>query len=124
MRRIDAVTAGGDAPGMNATIHPAVRAAVPNGLGVMEIERGCAGLTTGQIRPLSTRSISGIINHGGAMLRTARCVENGKLEHVITPMFYDRMDEWIRMMKNSVGKVAYYFSSHRMMRTYVTEAHL
>jgi starch phosphorylase len=47
-----------------------------------------------------------------------------KLEYVIIPMFYDRHDEWIRMMKNSIGKIAYYFNSHRMMRRYVTEAYL
>jgi starch phosphorylase len=47
-----------------------------------------------------------------------------KLEYVITPMFYDRHDEWIKMMKNSISKIAYYFNSHRMMRRYVTDAYL
>ena len=47
-----------------------------------------------------------------------------KLEYVITPMFYERHDEWIRLMKNSIGKIAYYFNSHRMMRRYVTDAYL
>jgi starch phosphorylase len=47
-----------------------------------------------------------------------------KLEYVITPMFYDRHDEWIKMMKNSIGKIAYYFNSHRMMRRYVIDAYL
>ena len=47
-----------------------------------------------------------------------------KLEYIIIPMFYERRDEWIRMMKNSIGKIAYYFNSHRMMRRYVTEAYL
>ncbi|MGE5555070.1 MAG: alpha-glucan family phosphorylase [Methanocella sp.] len=47
-----------------------------------------------------------------------------KLEYVIMPTFYDHQDEWIRLMKNSIGKVAYYFNSHRMMRRYVTEAYL
>ena len=47
-----------------------------------------------------------------------------KLEYIIVPMFYQRRDEWIRMMKNSIGKIAYYFNSHRMMRRYVTEAYL
>jgi starch phosphorylase len=47
-----------------------------------------------------------------------------KLEYVIIPMFYERHDEWIKMMKNSVGKIAYYFNSHRMMRRYVTDAYL
>jgi len=47
-----------------------------------------------------------------------------KLEYIIIPRFYQRRDEWIRMMKNSIGKIAYYFNSHRMMRRYVTEAYL
>jgi starch phosphorylase len=47
-----------------------------------------------------------------------------KLEYVITPMFYDRRDEWLKLMKNSIGKIAYYFNSHRMMRRYVIDAYL
>ena len=47
-----------------------------------------------------------------------------KLEYIIIPMFYQRRDEWIRMMENSIGKIAYYFNSHRMMHRYVTEAYL
>ncbi len=47
-----------------------------------------------------------------------------KLEYVIMPTFYDRRDQWISLMKNSIGKIAYYFNSHRMMRRYVTEAYL
>ena len=47
-----------------------------------------------------------------------------KLEYVITPIFYDRRDEWVKLMKNSIGKIAYYFNSHRMMRRYVIDAYL
>ncbi|MFP3984451.1 MAG: alpha-glucan family phosphorylase [Candidatus Bathyarchaeia archaeon] len=47
-----------------------------------------------------------------------------KLEYIIIPLFYQKRDEWIKMMKNSMGKIAYYFNSHRMMRQYVTEAYL
>ncbi len=47
-----------------------------------------------------------------------------KLEYVIIPKYYDERDEWIKMMKNSIGKIAYYFNSHRMMMRYVTEAYL
>jgi len=47
-----------------------------------------------------------------------------KLEYVIMPMFYTKRDEWIRAMKNSIEKIAYYFNCHRMMRRYVTEAYL
>ncbi len=47
-----------------------------------------------------------------------------KLEYIIVPTFYHRKDEWVRMMNNSIGMLAYYFNSHRMMRRYVTEAYL
>jgi starch phosphorylase len=47
-----------------------------------------------------------------------------KLEYLIVPKFYHNRDDWIQMMKNSIGKVAYYFNSHRMMRRYASEAYL
>lgn len=47
-----------------------------------------------------------------------------KLEYLIIPKFYQQRDEWINVMKNSIGKVAYYFNSHRMMRRYATDAYL
>lgn len=75
MQRIGVVTAGGDAPGMNAAIRSIVRTAIFHGLEVMGIERGYMGLIEGQIRPLSPRSVSGIINLGGTILKTARCEE-------------------------------------------------
>jgi starch phosphorylase len=48
----------------------------------------------------------------------------GKLQYLIIPEFYDDRDKWIDMMKYSIGKVAYYFNTHRMMRRYVTDAYL
>ncbi len=47
-----------------------------------------------------------------------------KLEYLIIPKFYEQRDDWIDMMRNSIGKVAYYFNSHRMMRRYATDAYL
>ncbi len=47
-----------------------------------------------------------------------------KLENIIVPMFYSRRDEWIKMMKGSIGKIAYYFNSDRVVQRYVTEAYL
>lgn len=46
-----------------------------------------------------------------------------KLENIIIPTFYNNKKIWIRMMQNAIGKNAYYFNSHRMMRRYVTEAY-
>jgi starch phosphorylase len=47
-----------------------------------------------------------------------------KLQYVVVPKFYEARDDWINLMKNSIGKIAYYFNSHRMMRRYATDAYL
>ena len=73
VNRIGVVTAGGDAPGMNAAIRAVVRSAIHNGLEVIGFERGYAGLIEGLARPLKARSVSGIINLGGTILKTRRC---------------------------------------------------
>jgi starch phosphorylase len=48
----------------------------------------------------------------------------GKLSNTIAPMFYNRRNEWVELMKSSIGKIAYYFNSHRMMHRYTTEAYM
>ncbi len=47
-----------------------------------------------------------------------------KLHYLIIPAFYKERNRWIEMMKNSIGKIAYYFNTDRMMRRYITEAYL
>jgi len=47
-----------------------------------------------------------------------------KLEYLVIPAFYNNRDAWTYLMRNSIGKIAYYFHSHRMMRRYATEAYL
>lgn len=47
-----------------------------------------------------------------------------KLSKVIIPLYYDDRKGWIKIMKNAIGKNAYYFNTHVMMRRYVTEAYL
>jgi len=74
MQNIGVVTAGSDALGMSAAIRSVVRTVIFNGLKVVGIERGYAGLIRGKIRP-----VSGIINRGGTVLKTARC-EKIKME--------------------------------------------
>lgn len=74
-KKVAIVTSGGDAPGMNAAIRAVVRAAIFNKLDVFGIERGYQGLLEGEIKPLYLRSVSGIINRGGTILKTIRCEE-------------------------------------------------
>ena len=75
MRCIGVLTSGGDAPGMNAAIRAVTRTAMFNGLQVKGILRGYKGLITDEIVTFQTESVSNIINHGGTILKTARCLE-------------------------------------------------
>ncbi|WP_106829759.1 6-phosphofructokinase [Parabacteroides pacaensis] len=72
---IGILTSGGDAPGMNAAIRAVTRAAIYNGIAVKGIYRGYKGLITGEIVPFKTENVSNIIQHGGTILKTARCLE-------------------------------------------------
>lgn len=47
-----------------------------------------------------------------------------KLEYLVIPRYYEDRFIWIKMMQNAIGKNAYYFNTHRMMRRYVTEAYI
>lgn len=72
MQRIAVLTSGGDAPGMNAAIRAVVRRAIYEGLEVVGVERGFAGLFSGALTPLGLSSVADIIHRGGTVLRTAR----------------------------------------------------
>jgi starch phosphorylase len=47
-----------------------------------------------------------------------------KLEETIIPLYYNNRKGWTKVLKNAIGKNAYYFNTHVMMRRYVTEAYL
>lgn len=73
MKTIGVLTSGGDSPGMNAAVRAVVRACAHHGLNCMGVYRGFQGLVDGDVRPLGPRDVSGIIDRGGTILRTARC---------------------------------------------------
>ena len=60
---------------MNAAIRSVVRCALSAKLEVFGIFRGWQGLIDDEVKPLDHRSVSGIINLGGTILKTARCAE-------------------------------------------------
>lgn len=73
---IGVLTSGGDAPGMNAAVRAVVRTALYKGLKVKGIVRGYQGLITGDILDIDNRRfVSEIINRGGTILHSARCLE-------------------------------------------------
>ena len=69
------LTSGGDAPGMNAAIRAVTRSAIYNGMRVKGIYRGYKGLILDEIEEFKTQNVSNIIQRGGTILKTARCVE-------------------------------------------------
>ena len=60
---------------MNAAIRAVTRAAIYNGWAVKGILRGYEGLIHNQVKDFTTESVSGTINRGGTILRTARSKE-------------------------------------------------
>lgn len=75
LKTIAIVTSGGDAPGMNAAIRAITRIASSKKVQVIGFERGWEGLMKNDFIQLTPRSVSGIIQLGGTMLRTSRSLE-------------------------------------------------
>ena len=80
VKTIGVLTSGGDAPGMNAAIRAVVRTALAAGLTVKGIRRGYLGLLEEDIIDMDSRSVSDIIQRGGTVLYTARCLDMHKPE--------------------------------------------
>ena len=81
IKTIAVLTSGGDAPGMNAAIRAVVRTTISRGLKVKGIKRGYMGLLNEEIVDLEARNVSDIIQRGGTVLGTARCLEFKKAEY-------------------------------------------
>ncbi len=75
IKKIGVFTSGGDAPGMNAAIRAVVRTAIYDGLDVTGIYRGYEGMLEADFVEMSRRSVSSIIQKGGTILKSARCLE-------------------------------------------------
>ena len=75
MRKIAVFTSGGDAPGMNACIRAAVRGAIYYEAKIYGINQGYQGLIDNDIIEMNSYSVSNILQHGGTMLKSARCKE-------------------------------------------------
>ncbi len=75
MKRIAVLTSGGDAPGMNAAIRAVVRSGIAKGWEVFGVQRGYAGLISGNFITMGARDVGGILQLGGTILGSARCPE-------------------------------------------------
>ena len=72
IKKIAILTSGGDSPGMNACIRAVVRTAIYHSIEVIGFIRGYEGLIDNQFIDLKRESVSGIIQKGGTILKTAR----------------------------------------------------
>lgn len=75
IKTIGVLTSGGDAPGMNAAIRAVVRTGLAHGLKVKGIQKGYNGLISDEVIDMDRTSVSDIIQRGGTILYTARCLE-------------------------------------------------
>jgi len=82
VKTLGVVTSGGDAPGMNAVIRAVVRIAYSMNFKVLGFEKGWEGLINNNFMPLTPRSVGGIIQLGGTILRTSRCPEFKKKDGI------------------------------------------
>lgn len=73
--KIGILTSGGDAPGMNAAIRAIVRKALYHNCKVFGIKRGYAGILSGEIIQMNSRTVGDILQRGGTVLKSARCKE-------------------------------------------------
>lgn len=86
IKKIGVMTSGGDAPGMNAAIRSVVRTCAYHKVECVGIYRGFEGMMDGDFKAMDARSVKGIINKGGTVLKSARSqgfktVEGRRLAH-------------------------------------------
>jgi 6-phosphofructokinase 1 len=112
MKRIGVLTR--DCAGVNAAIRAVVRSADSLNLEVFGIKRGYEGLIDGDLAILNRRSVSGIINRGGTILKTARSkrfrTRSGQLQAVKT-LTNNKIDGLIVIGGNGSLKAAHILGS-------------
>ncbi|MGS2726197.1 6-phosphofructokinase [Psychroserpens sp. BH13MA-6] len=72
IKKLGVMTSGGDAPGMNAAIRSVVRTCAYHNIECYGIYRGYEGMIEGDFKAMDARSVKGIINKGGTVLKSAR----------------------------------------------------
>tara|TARA_B100000767_G_C19773911_1_gene541561 strand:- start:3730 stop:4716 length:987 start_codon:yes stop_codon:yes gene_type:complete len=74
-KKIAVLTSGGDAPGMNAALRAVVRSSVFYGADCYAFHQGYQGLIDNEFELMNARSVKNIINKGGTIIKSARCLE-------------------------------------------------
>lgn len=75
VNKIGVMTSGGDSPGMNAAIRAVVRTCAYHKIECYGMYRGYEGIIEGDFIKMDARSVKGIINKGGTILKSARSKE-------------------------------------------------
>ncbi len=75
IKNIGVLTSGGDAPGMNAAVRAVVRSSAYHSIKCVGIYQGYQGLIDDKVKVMNARSVNNIINKGGTILKSARCLE-------------------------------------------------
>jgi len=75
LKTIAVLTSGGDSPGMNAAVRAVIRSAGYFGYDILGIRFGYKGLMEADFVRLQSSDVSGIIQRGGTILKSARSEE-------------------------------------------------
>lgn len=75
IKKVGVMTSGGDSPGMNAAIRSVVRTCAFHNIECFGIYRGYEGMIDGDFVKMDARSVKGIIDKGGTILKSARSKE-------------------------------------------------
>ena len=74
-KSIAVLCSGGDGPGMNSAIRSVVRTAINEGYDVYGVYKGYSGLLNQEIEKMELSSVGNIIQRGGTILHSSRCLE-------------------------------------------------
>lgn len=75
IKKLAVLTSGGDSPGMNSAIRSVVRTCAYHNIKCVGVYRGYEGLIEGDFKEMDARSVRGILNKGGTILKSARSKE-------------------------------------------------
>ncbi len=99
--------------GMKAAFNGVINFSVLDGWWAEACVEGVTGWAIGPENPAES---DGDAQHAASLY--------DKLENIVLPLFHDEQAKWRWTMTQSIGSIAYYFNSHRMMRRYASEAYL
>lgn len=115
VNKIGILTSGGDSPGMNACIRAVVRAALHHDIEVLGFLKGYEGLIDNNFVELKRESVSGIIQKGGTILKTARSsrfMTNDGIKKAVNTISENKLDGLIVIGGDGSFKGALSLSNH------------